>query len=83
MERFKAYVEANRERFLEELTDFCRQPSISTQNVGIAEMAELVKAQFEKLGAQVRMLETGGPPAVFAEMGQGERTLLCYNHYDV
>ena len=83
MERFKAYVAANRERFLEELTDFCRQPSISTQNVGIAEMAELVKAQFEKLGAQVRMLETGGPPAVFAEMGQGERTLLCYNHYDV
>lgn len=83
MERFKAYVEANRERFLEELADFCRQPSISAQNVGVAEMAEMVKARLEKLGAQVQMLETGGPPAIFAEMGQGERTLLCYNHYDV
>lgn len=83
MERFRAYVEANRERFIQELSDFCRQPSISTQNVGIAEMAELVKAHFERLGAQVQVLQTGGPPAIFAEIGQGERTLLCYNHYDV
>jgi len=83
VERFRAYVQANRERFLAELADFCRQPSISAQNVGIAEMADLVKAHFLRLGAQVQILETGGPPVVYADIGQGERTLLCYNHYDV
>jgi len=83
MERFKAYVEANRERFASELADFCRQPSISAQNVGMAEMAAIVKAHFERLGASVQVLETGGPAVVFAEIGEGERTLLCYNHYDV
>jgi len=80
---FQAYVESHRDRFLEELKAFCRQPSISTQNIGIVEMAELVKQHLQRLGAKVRFLETGGPPAVFAEMGQGPRTLLFYNHYDV
>jgi len=83
VERFKAYVEANKQRFIDELSAFCRQPSISAQNVGMLEMAEMVRAQLDKLGTQSRLLETGGPPAVYAEMGQGERTLLFYNHYDV
>jgi acetylornithine deacetylase/succinyl-diaminopimelate desuccinylase-like protein len=83
VERFKAYVEANKDRFIEELSEFCRQPSISAQNVGMLEMADMVKARLDKLGGQARLLETGGPPAVYAEMGKGEQTLLFYNHYDV
>lgn len=83
MKRFKAYVEANRNRFIRELAEFCRQPSISAHNLGISEMADLVRHHLERVGAQVRILETGGPPAIFAEVGAGERTLLSYNHYDV
>lgn len=84
MEQFNAYVEDNAERFIEELKEFCRQPSISTQNVGLEEMAELVRARLERLGAEVRLMPVdGGPPVVFAELGQGERTLLIYDHYDV
>ncbi len=110
MERFNTYVEDNAERFIEELAEFCRQPSISTQNVGLEEMAELVRARLERLGAEVRLIPVAdGPPVVFAEtsasgsaedirlssvealtaeasvepLGQGERTLLIYNHYDV
>ncbi|MEA3459819.1 MAG: M20/M25/M40 family metallo-hydrolase [Chloroflexota bacterium] len=34
--------------------------------------------------AEVRLIPVDdGPPVVFAEMGEGERTLLIYNHYDV
>lgn len=84
MELFNAYIEDNAERFIEELKEFCRQPSISTQNVGLEEMAELVRARLERLGAEVRLMPVDdGPVVVFAELGQGERTLLIYNHYDV
>ena len=84
MEQFNAYVEENAERFIEELKEFCRQPSISTQNVGLEEMAELVRGRLERLGAEVRFIPVDdGPTVVFAELGQGERTLLIYNHYDV
>jgi len=84
MKQFNAYIENNVERFIEELKEFCRQPSVSTQNVGLEEMAELVRARLERLGAEVRLIPVDGGPAVaFAELGQGERTLLIYNHYDV
>jgi sugar/nucleoside kinase (ribokinase family) len=84
MEQFNAYVEENAERFIEELKEFCRQPSISTKNVGLEEMAELVRARLERLGAEVRLIPVDdGPPVVFAKLGQGERTLLIYNHYDI
>jgi len=84
MEKFDAYVEANSKRFIEELDEFCRQPSIAAQGIGLKEMAGLVEARFKSLGATVRLLPVeGGPPAIYAEMGSGKRTLLIYNHYDV
>jgi acetylornithine deacetylase/succinyl-diaminopimelate desuccinylase-like protein len=84
MDSFDAYVEANRERFVEELKTFVRQPSVSAQGLGLQEMADLVQARLDKLGAITRQIPTGdGPPIVYGEMGQGQRTLLIYDHYDV
>ena len=84
MEKFNAYIDDNTERFIEELKEFCRQPSISTQNVGLEEMADLARSRLERLGAEARLIPVdGGPAVVFAEIGRGERTLLIYNHYDV
>jgi acetylornithine deacetylase/succinyl-diaminopimelate desuccinylase-like protein len=84
MDKFQAYVEANRERFLAELQDFCRQPSIAAQNVGMREMADKVLARLHKLGADARLVEVGdGAPVVYAEIGSGPRTLMIYDHYDV
>jgi acetylornithine deacetylase/succinyl-diaminopimelate desuccinylase-like protein len=84
MERFNAYVEENAERFVKELKDFCSQPSIAAQKVGMKEMAELVRERLERLGADVRLIPVDdAPPVVFAELGRGGRTLLIYNHYDV
>jgi len=84
MDTFNAYVDANADRFLEELGQFCRQPSIAAQGIGLEEMAELVRARLERLGPAVRLIPLeGGPPVVYAEMGDGPRTLLIYNHYDV
>lgn len=84
VEKLDAYVEANAERFIGELKAFCRQPSIAAQGIGLEEMAALVHARLEKLGAEARLMPVhGGPPVIYGEMGDGQRTLLIYDHYDV
>lgn len=81
---FYTNVEAKRELFLKELSDFCRQPSISMEGRGMAEMAELCRASMEKIGALAEVIDwTNSFPFVIGEIGSGERTLLMYNHYDV
>ena len=84
MERFQDYVAANRERFLGELNAWCAQPSIATQGVGLKEMAFLIEKRLKGLGASVRRIAIDrSSPTLVAELGQGKRTLVVYNHYDV
>lgn len=84
MERFQAYVDANRTRFVDELKEFCAQPSIAAQGIGLEETARWVEDRLERLGARVhRFVMDGSPPILCAELGEGEQTLLIYNHYDV
>ena len=84
MDKFVEYVNANRERFIAELQDFCRQPSVAAQNLGMREMADKVLARFKKLGADARLIPVAdGAPVVYAEIGSGKRTLMIYDHYDV
>lgn len=84
MDKFNAYVDANAGRFIAELQEVCRQPSISAQNVGLEETARMVLERLRQVGAEARLLQVeGAPPVVYGELGQGPRTLLIYNHYDV
>ncbi len=81
---FTQYVEQNRDRFIAELQAFCRQPSVAAQNLGMREMADIVVARLNKLGASTRLIPVeGGNPVVYAEIGDGPRTLIIYDHYDV
>ncbi len=84
-QRFDAYLLENRERMLEEYKDFLRQPSVAATGEGITEMAALVARRLAMLGASVKVVPTEGDaaPVVWAELGQGDKTLLIYNHYDV
>jgi len=79
------YVDQNRDRFMAELCALVRQPSISAQNVGVAECAALLRSQLEASGIAARILPTAGHPVVFGEMQTpgATRTLLIYGHYDV
>jgi acetylornithine deacetylase/succinyl-diaminopimelate desuccinylase-like protein len=84
MEQFRAYVEANQDRFLDELKSLCAQPSIAALGIGLEETAASIEHRLQALGARVqRFVIDGGPPILCAELGQGERMLLIYNHYDV
>jgi len=82
--KIDAYLEKNFEQSLEELKRYVRQPSISAQNLGLKECAQIVKDMLEKRGFKAQVMTTEGAPVVFGERkGKGSKTLLIYNHYDV
>jgi hypothetical protein len=62
-----------------------RQPSISSQNKGLKECAEMICAMMQEVGIDARVLSTGGQPVVFGyyKSRDAQKTLLIYNHYDV
>jgi acetylornithine deacetylase/succinyl-diaminopimelate desuccinylase-like protein len=80
------YIDANADEYIRDLQTLVRQPSISAQNVGLRECAELVlrMMQGDGLDAQLHELD-GGPPVITGHMKttSSERTMLCYSHYDV
>jgi acetylornithine deacetylase/succinyl-diaminopimelate desuccinylase-like protein len=80
-----AYVDARREEFVDLLLRYLRQPSISTQDVGVEVCAELVLGMMRDCGLEARLLPTAGKPVVFGQraVDPGRRTVLIYGHYDV
>jgi len=79
-------VDSLRDGLLGELEEFLRMPSISAQpdeSGGFRECAEWVARKLEEAGAETRIMETDGHPVVYAEAGEGSKTLLSYGHYDV
>lgn len=79
-----AYLEANLDRYVAELSALCAQPSVSAQGEGMAECAALVQQMLAARGFTTQIIETAGHPVVFGEIGgAGAGTVLLYNHYDV
>jgi acetylornithine deacetylase/succinyl-diaminopimelate desuccinylase-like protein len=80
----RARVESKRDGLLDELEEFLRMPSISVrEGEDFRECATWVAGKLEEAGAEARIMETDGHPVVYAEAGEGSRTLLSYGHYDV
>jgi acetylornithine deacetylase/succinyl-diaminopimelate desuccinylase-like protein len=84
-----AYVEQNRTRFLEELKEFLRIPSISTlpeHQPDIERAARFVADGLKTVGLEnVEIIPTARHPLVYADWlhAPGKPTVLCYGHYDV
>ena len=82
--KIDAYLDKNFDQSLEELKRYVSQPSISAQNLGLKECAQIVKEMLERRGFKSQIMSTDGAPVVFGERkGKSEKTLLIYNHYDV
>lgn len=78
------YIDAHFDDTVEKLRTWVAQPSISTENVGIQEMAQLATATLRDSGFQVETVQTPGYPVLLAETGPKDApTILIYNHYDV
>ncbi len=82
---YDTYLNQHLDESIAELSTLCAQPSISAQNLGMEEGAQLVAQMLTKRGFQARVMPTGGAPVVYGEMAGAnrEKTLLFYNHYDV
>ena len=78
-------IDDHQQRDLDDLFRLIRQPSISAQDVGIAECAALEMELLAQAGLSVRLLETARHPMVYGERidAPGQPTLLIYGHYDV
>src|SRR3954471_1195201 len=80
-----AYVDEHAESMLEQLKTLVRQPSISAQNVGVKECAELLAQMMRDDGIETQILPTAGQPVIVGKgvAVPGAPTVLVYGHYDV
>lgn len=89
MQNIKDYVEQNKQRFLDELFELLRFPSVSADpkyNGDVAKTAEFVAEKLRAAGAEnVEVCKTAGHPIVYGEkiIGSDKPTVLVYGHYDV
>ena len=85
----KQYIEKNKERFLSELFDWLRIPSISADSrhkQDVRRAAEFLREKLTMAGVdKVEICETKGHPIVYAEkiLDPSKPTVLVYGHYDV
>jgi acetylornithine deacetylase/succinyl-diaminopimelate desuccinylase-like protein len=83
------WIDANRDRAVEELIEFLRIPSISTDPERSDDMRRCADWLARRLGGagftRTEVIPTGGHPVVWGEwMGApGKPTILLYGHYDV
>lgn len=89
MQAWKQYQEQHKERFLEEMLDLLRIPSVSAKSEHKKDMltcAEAVKNSLIQAGCtSAEVIPTAGHPVVYGEKIVDEQlpTVLVYGHYDV
>ena len=89
MEHIKQYIEQNQDRFLSELMDMLRIPSVSADSKykeDVQRNAEFVKNSLIAAGAdKVEVCPTPGHPIVYGEkmIDPALPTVVVYGHYDV
>lgn len=80
------WIDAHADEAIRDLQELVRCPSISAQDIGLRDCAEIVLRQMKDDGLDAHVHELdGGPPVIFGCMTttQSKKTMLCYSHYDV
>jgi acetylornithine deacetylase/succinyl-diaminopimelate desuccinylase-like protein len=83
------YLDAHQARFVDELVDFVRIPSVSAAPAHIPDVVAAGNWVVKRLQAagmdNVRMMPTEGHPVVYADWlhAPGKPTILIYGHFDV
>jgi acetylornithine deacetylase/succinyl-diaminopimelate desuccinylase-like protein len=83
------YIEQNKDRFLQELFDLLKIPSVSADSKyknDVFKTADFIKDSLVKAGADnAELCQTAGFPVVYAEKIIDKKfpTVLVYGHYDV
>ena len=89
MNNAKKYVQEHKDRFISELIELLKIPSVSADTAyaqDVFDTAEAVKASLEKAGVDfAELCDTPGYPIVYAQkiIDPNLPTVLVYGHYDV
>ncbi|CAM4226725.1 dipeptidase [Zobellia nedashkovskayae] len=89
MQNVQDYISKNKERFLDELIQLLRIPSVSADSAfsqDVIDTSEAVRTALENAGCDtVEICETDGYPIVYGEkiIDPALPTVLVYGHYDV
>ncbi|MFN8475183.1 MAG: dipeptidase [Anaerolineae bacterium] len=89
MPAWEAYLNENKQRFVDELVELASIPSISALSEhapDVARAAEWVANRMTAAGVEnVRIMPTGGHPVVYGDWlhAPGKSTILIYGHFDV
>ncbi len=89
MKNIQDYIQKNKERYLEELFEWIRIPSVSSDSNykdDVKRAAEWAKNALIKAGADnVKVYPTEGHPVVYGEkiVDPNKPTVMVYGHYDV
>ena len=89
MKEVQQYIKKNKKRFLDELIEVLKIPSISADSKyakDVKKAAKFVADKLKEAGAQkVKLYETAGYPVVYGEklIDKNLPTILVYGHYDV
>ncbi|MCM5662680.1 dipeptidase [Galbibacter mesophilus] len=89
MENIKSYIDTHKDRFIAELIELLKIPSVSADpafSQDVLNTAEAVKDALDKAGCEhVEICETPGYPIVYGEkiFDKTLPTVLVYGHYDV
>lgn len=84
-----ARIDRDKSRYLDELLEYLRIPSISTDPAHAGDVdrcADWLIARLQAAGLKTEKIATAGHPLVYAEWtgaGPGRPTVLFYGHYDV
>lgn len=80
-----AHIDAHRDSYVTRVMDYVRHPSISAQDIGIAEVGALLLDMLRGLGLEARAIPTARHPMILGRWDgrPGAPTVLLYGHYDV
>ncbi|MGV8017521.1 MAG: M20/M25/M40 family metallo-hydrolase [Ignavibacteria bacterium] len=90
MSELDKYIDKNKNRFLEELKEFLRIPSVSNEEKHADDVKKAAEWLLDKLSdvgmENIKIYETDGHPIVYADhlhAGNDKPVILVYGHYDV
>src|SRR4051812_16392162 len=88
MDDIDTYLASHSQQFEDDLSALLRIPSISAdkdRSADVRKAADWVAGQLRAMGLAPELIETSGPPLVYAETPKvpGKPTVLVYGHYDV
>jgi acetylornithine deacetylase/succinyl-diaminopimelate desuccinylase-like protein len=89
MQAVLEYLTANQARFLDELCEYVRIPSVSAQpshKEDLVKCAEWLEKHCRSIGLETKLYPTSGNPILVAKTPQGKTSkprFLVYGHYDV